>query len=176
MTQGFKPICWVMSAGRKPCHGINDQTGTSFYVHASLPSYLMTRANKSLAGPPHVPRASLRKFLWSPKLWCPESPWCSHPLVGKLDSDYFVPDPGECHDFHLFTYFVLSSKCPNTCSNHDMALSYLIFSYLIFSHFKVTPSRRGKQIVLEYRSRTIYWEEAATTHSFSLHWGQGVMY
>jgi len=64
--------------------------------------------------------------------------------------------------------FLLSSKRPNTRSNHDMVLSYLIFSYLIFSHFKVTPSRRGKQIVLEYRQRTIYWEEAATTYSFSL--------
>jgi len=58
---------------------------------------------------------------------------------------------GNCHDFHLFTHFLLSSKCPNTRSNHDMALSYLILSYLFFSHFKVTPSRRGKQIVLEYR-------------------------
>jgi len=64
--------------------------------------------------------------------------------------------------------FVLSSKRPNTCSNHDMALSYLILSYPFFSHFKVTPSRRGKQIVLEYRKRTIYSEEAAITHLFSL--------
>ena len=47
----------------------------------------------------------------------------------------------ECHDFHLFTYFLLSPKRPNTHSNHDMALSFLIFPYLIFSHFKVTPSR-----------------------------------
>ena len=54
----------------------------------------------------------------------------------------------------IFTFslvFLLSSKRPNTRSNHDIALSYLILSYLIFSHFKVTPSRRGKQIVLEYR-------------------------
>jgi len=41
--------------------------------------------------------------------------------------------------FTFFTHFLLSSKRPNTHSNHDMALSYLIFS-----HFKVTPSRRGK--------------------------------
>jgi len=44
----------------------------------------------------------------------------------------------------IFTFtliFLLSSKRPNIRSNHDMALSYLIFSYLIFSHFKVTPSR-----------------------------------
>jgi len=61
-----------------------------------------------------------------------------------------------CHDFHLYTHFLLSSKRPNTRSNHDMALSYLIFSYLIFSQLKDTPSRRGKQIVLEYRKRTIY--------------------
>jgi len=67
-------------------------------------------------------------------------------------------------------HFLLSSKRPNIRSNHDMALSHLIFSYLIFSYLifsylifsylifsylifshKVTPSRRGKQIVLEYR-------------------------
>jgi len=44
-----------------------------------------------------------------------------------------LPDIGfpplMCHDFHLFTYFLLSSKHPNTCSNHDMALSYLILSF-----------------------------------------------
>jgi len=34
-----------------------------------------------------------------------------------------------CHDFHLFTYFLLSSKRSNTRSNHDMALSYLILSF-----------------------------------------------
>ena len=40
-----------------------------------------------------------------------------------------------CHDFHLFAYFLLSSKRPNTCSNHDIGiiLSFLILS---FSHFK----------------------------------------
>ena len=71
--------------------------------------------------------------------------------------------------FTLFSLiYLLSSKCPNTRSNHDMVLSYLILSYLIFSHFKVTPSRRGKQIALEYRQRTIYSEEGATTHAFSL--------
>ena len=32
-----------------------------------------------------------------------------------------------------------------------MTWRYLILSYLFFSHFKVTPSRRGKQIVLENR-------------------------
>ena len=31
--------------------------------------------------------------------------------------------------FSPFTYFLLSSKRPNTCSNHDMALSYLILSF-----------------------------------------------
>jgi len=35
----------------------------------------------------------------------------------------------KCHNFHLFTYFLLSSKRPNTRSNHDMALSYLILSF-----------------------------------------------
>ena len=44
--------------------------------------------------------------------------------------------------------YFLSSKRPNTHSNHDMALSYLIFP---FSKTQVTPSRQGKQIVLEYR-------------------------
>jgi len=39
-----------------------------------------------------------------------------------------------CHDFHpFFTYFFLSSKHPNARSNHNMALSYLILSYLLFS-------------------------------------------
>jgi len=58
-----------------------------------------------------------------------------------------------CHDFHLFTHFLLSSKRPNTRSNHDMALSYL---FLSFHTSKVTPSRRGKQIVLGKLWRTIY--------------------
>jgi len=47
-----------------------------------------------------------------------------------------------CHDFHLFTHYFLSLKRPNTRSNHDMALSYLILSYLFFftlqSHTKKT--------------------------------------
>jgi len=31
--------------------------------------------------------------------------------------------------FTFFTHFLLSSKHPNTRSNHDMALSFLILSY-----------------------------------------------
>jgi len=47
--------------------------------------------------------------------------------------------------FSLSThYFSKSLKRPNTRSNHDMALSYLILSYLIFSHFKVTQRKTGK--------------------------------
>jgi len=59
----------------------------------------------------------------------------------------------ECHDFHHFTHFLLSLKRPNTRSNHDMALSYLILPFLILSFHtsKVTSSRRGKQIVLKNR-------------------------
>ena len=66
----------------------------------------------------------------------------------------FARRASSCHDFHHFIYFLLfllSPKRPNTRSNHDMALSHLILSYLFFSHFKVTPSRQGKQIVLENR-------------------------
>jgi len=78
-----------------------------------------------------------------------------HRKICDIIREMFSSDPAannfHCHDFHLYTHFLLSSKRPNTCSNHDMA-----FSYLIFSHLKVTPSRRGKQIVLEYRQRTIY--------------------
>jgi len=56
----------------------------------------------------------------------------------------------------IFTFSLiifLSSKRPNTRSNHDMALSYLILS---FHTSKSHKSRRGKQIVLEYQRRTIY--------------------
>jgi len=49
--------------------------------------------------------------------------------------------------FTLFTHFFLSSKRPNTCSNHDMVLSYLIFS---FHTSRSHEEELGKQIVLEY--------------------------
>ena len=70
-----------------------------------------------------------------------------------------APAGSLCHDFHIFTsLFLLSSKCPNTRSNHDMALSYLILSFLIFSSFfftlQVTQIKtREKQIVLRYKDR-----------------------
>jgi len=62
-----------------------------------------------------------------------------NPLQSTQISTVIVIDA--CHDFHIFTHFLLSSKRPNTRSNHDMALSYLILSFLFLSHFKVTPSR-----------------------------------
>jgi len=48
------------------------------------------------------------------------------------DGDVTMGKEETCHDFHIFTHFLLSSKRPNTRSNHDMALSYLILSYLFF--------------------------------------------
>jgi len=60
------------------------------------------------------------------------------------ENEWVAVPVDECHNFHLFTYFFLSSKRPNTRSNHDMALSYLILSYLFSSHFKVTRRRTGK--------------------------------
>jgi len=57
----------------------------------------------------------------------------------RMDTKRQLEDSLRCHDFHSFySFFFLSLKRPNTCSNHDMALSYLILSYLSFSHFKVT--------------------------------------
>jgi len=53
-----------------------------------------------------------------------------------------------CHNFHRFTHFFLSPKHPNTRSNHDMILSYLIFS---FHTLRSHEEELGKQIVLEYR-------------------------
>ena len=71
-----------------------------------------------------------------------------------------------CHDFHiLYLPFSLSSKRPNTRSNHDMALSYLFFLFTLQSH---TRQRQGKQIVLEYQYRTIYSSTGTATHLFSL--------
>jgi len=50
-------------------------------------------------------------------------------LKARVDSLELLVDkltcPTPCHDFHFFTYFLLSSKRPNTSSNHDMVLSYL---------------------------------------------------
>ena len=49
-----------------------------------------------------------------------------------------------CHDFHPFYLFSLRPKHPNTRSNHDMALSYLILSYLFTlqkSHHQDEESR-----------------------------------
>jgi len=51
-----------------------------------------------------------------------------------------------CHDFHIFTYFLLSSKRPNTCSNHDMALSYLILSYLFTFQSHTIKTRKADSI------------------------------
>jgi len=44
-----------------------------------------------------------------------------------------------CHNFHLFNHFLLSSKCPNTHSNHDIFLSHplsypLHFIFQTLSH------------------------------------------
>jgi len=50
---------------------------------------------------------------------------CHHCLVDYNSAEV----SGWCHDFHLYTHFLLSSKRPNIRSNHDMALSYLIISF-----------------------------------------------
>ena len=55
-----------------------------------------------------------------------------------------VFQPASCHDFHLFLLIFLSSKCPNTHSNHDMALSYLIPTILSFLKLQVTPIKTRK--------------------------------
>jgi len=54
-----------------------------------------------------------------------------------------------CHDFHFHTHFLLSSKRPNTRSNHDMALSYLIFyllSYLFTLQSHTIKTRKADSI------------------------------
>ena len=74
----------------------------------------------------------------------------------------------------IFTHFTYSSKfeAPKHSfkSWHGIILSYLIFSYLfiIFSHFKSHKSRRRKADSIAIQRGTIYTEEGATTHSFSL--------
>ena len=80
-----------------------------------------------------------------------------------------------CHDFHLFSLklFLLSPKRPNTCSNRDMALSYLILSYLTLFFLILSPLRfKSHKVKTKTDSiaevLTIYSEEAATIHLFSL--------
>ena len=51
-----------------------------------------------------------------------------------------------CHDFHLYTHFLLSSKRPNTRSNHDMALSYLFLSYLFTLQSHTIKTRKADSI------------------------------
>ena len=54
--------------------------------------------------------------------------------------------------FTIFIHFLLSPKRPNTHSNRDMVLSYLILSYLIFPYLFLSSSHtnqdKEKQIVL----------------------------
>jgi len=48
--------------------------------------------------------------------------------------------------FTFFTHFLLSSKRPNTRSNHDMALSYLILSYLFTLQSHTIKTRKADSI------------------------------
>ena len=88
-----------------------------------------------------------------------------------------------CHDFHLYTHFLLSSKRPNTRSNHDMALSYLILSYLFTLQSHTIKTRKADNIEIPTRVlstkrkprptrspyRTLPIHQSPTRHQLPLH-------
>jgi len=104
----------------------------------------------------------------TPLTCIPPFPWyvTMHPCLSPSHpnwNDAMVP---ECHDFHPFslTYF-LSSKCPNTCSNHDMVFSYLILSYLFTLQSHTKKTGKADSIGIPIEKLSTHRPEQRPTHS-----------